>query len=280
MTHRCALFEPFWRRSRCRKARASRRRTPALASRRISSARRCAAAPRRGRQGREARRDPLIGCYREHASRETAGAGAVAHRRHRDRFGGVRARQHDGRGVSRRAARARKNRRPSEAIRCGLGVQLGDLLVVHGLPRLRAVRSRRCAELRTGTASTIDVSLSDWQPKRIEATDPAIEVFGSGAEHRARARRMDEESPGRVSRSVSAHGISVTAKPSATETPWLTLTGGSLSASTAGVSFAADHAAFSGVDIGNVLRRPDEALRRRRLARLRLEKIRKPRRCE
>ncbi len=103
-----------------------------------------------------------------------------------------------------------------------------------------------------GQVSRIDVSLSDWEPRRIEATELHLDVVGSAADLSIAIGEWTKSHPSAYQVPVSAHGVHLSWRPSATEAPWLTVNDGAMSTSATGVTFAASHAVVSGVDIGSV----------------------------
>ncbi|HVW27640.1 MAG TPA: hypothetical protein VHC69_19880 [Polyangiaceae bacterium] len=103
-----------------------------------------------------------------------------------------------------------------------------------------------------GQARTIDVSLADFEPRSIEATETHVDVVGSAADLALAVGEWTKNHPGAYKVPVSAHSLTVTWRPSAEEKPWLTTTDGAMSASATGATFSTNHAVVAGVDIGNV----------------------------
>jgi len=103
-----------------------------------------------------------------------------------------------------------------------------------------------------GQARTIDVSLADFQPKAIEATEMHLDVVGSAADLALAVGEWTKNHPGAFKVPVSAHSLTLTWRPSANEKPWLTTADGAMTASPTGATFAASHASVAGIDIGNV----------------------------
>jgi hypothetical protein len=103
-----------------------------------------------------------------------------------------------------------------------------------------------------GTADTIDVSLSNWEPTRIDASDVKVAVVGSVADLVVAVGEWTKNHPHAYEIPVSAKNLSLTYRASAAEPPWLIVEGGSMTHSASGVSFAATKATVSGVDVGSV----------------------------
>src|SRR5262249_41707675 len=103
-----------------------------------------------------------------------------------------------------------------------------------------------------GQARTIDVSLANFEPRRIEATETHLDVVRSAADLALAVGEWTKNHPGAYKVPVSAHSLTISWRPSAQEKPWLTTTDGAMSATATGATFAASHAVVSGVDVGNV----------------------------
>ena len=103
-----------------------------------------------------------------------------------------------------------------------------------------------------GQARTIDVSLANFEPRRIEASETHVDVVGSAADLALSVGEWTKNHPGAYKIPVSAHSLTVSWRPSAQEPPWLTTTDGAMSASATGATFSANHAVISGIDVGNV----------------------------
>jgi ADP-dependent NAD(P)H-hydrate dehydratase / NAD(P)H-hydrate epimerase len=103
-----------------------------------------------------------------------------------------------------------------------------------------------------GTADTIDVSLSNWDPSRIDATDVKVAVVGSVADLAVAIGEWTKNHPRAYDIPISAKNVSVTYRASAAELPWLVAEGGTMTHSAAGESFTANKATVAGVDVGSV----------------------------
>jgi hypothetical protein len=103
-----------------------------------------------------------------------------------------------------------------------------------------------------GQARTIDVSLANFEPKLIEASETHVDVVGSAADLALALGEWTKNHPNAYKVPVSAHSLTLTWRPSAEEKPWLTTTDGALTASATGSTFSADHTAVAGIDIGKV----------------------------
>lgn len=103
-----------------------------------------------------------------------------------------------------------------------------------------------------GQAGTIDVSLSNWEPTRIDASDVKVDVAGSAADLALALGEWTKNHPHAYELPVSAKNLGVTYRGSANEAPWLVVDGGSMVHSATGVSFTANKASVSGIDVGTV----------------------------
>lgn len=103
-----------------------------------------------------------------------------------------------------------------------------------------------------GTAETIDVSLSNWDPSRIDATDVKVTVVGSVADLAVAIGEWTKNHPHAYDIPISAKNVSVTYRASPAELPWLVAEGGTMTHSAAGESFTATKATVSGIDVGSV----------------------------
>jgi hypothetical protein len=103
-----------------------------------------------------------------------------------------------------------------------------------------------------GQARTIDVSLANFEPRSIEASETHIDVVGSAADLALAVGEWTKNHPNAYKVPVSAHSLTVAWRPSANEKPWFTTTDGAMTASPTGATFAAAHATVTGLDIGNV----------------------------
>jgi len=102
------------------------------------------------------------------------------------------------------------------------------------------------------TAKSIDVSLSNWEPRGIEAEGVKVTATGSAADLTLSLTAWTAGHPKAFRVPVSAHDVGVVYQASANENPWLVITGGALSDGANGVSFSAEKAVFAGVDVGKV----------------------------
>jgi hypothetical protein len=102
------------------------------------------------------------------------------------------------------------------------------------------------------TAKTIDVSLSSWEPKGIEAQGVKVTAVGSAADLTLALTAWTAAHPKAFHVPISAHDVGVVYQASASDNPWLTIAGGSLSDGANGVSFSAAKAVFAGLDVGAV----------------------------
>jgi hypothetical protein len=103
-----------------------------------------------------------------------------------------------------------------------------------------------------GQARTIDVTLANFEPRRIEASEVHVDVVGSAADLALSMGEWTKNHPGAYLIPVSAHSLTVGWRPSAKESPWFSTTDGAMTASPTGASFSANHATVAGIDIGNV----------------------------
>jgi hypothetical protein len=103
-----------------------------------------------------------------------------------------------------------------------------------------------------GTAATIDVALSNWEPRQIEGTDVKLAVAGGVADLALAIGEWTKTHPDAFRVPVSAHGVGVALRAAAGVPPWLTIEGGALSNGASGATFSASHAVVSGVDVGSV----------------------------
>lgn len=103
-----------------------------------------------------------------------------------------------------------------------------------------------------GTAGSIDVSLSNFEPTRIDASDVKVDVVGSSADLALALGEWTKNHPHAYEVPVSAKNVAVTYRASAAEPPWLVVEGGSLVHSNTGVTFSATKATVSGIDVGTV----------------------------
>jgi ADP-dependent NAD(P)H-hydrate dehydratase / NAD(P)H-hydrate epimerase len=103
-----------------------------------------------------------------------------------------------------------------------------------------------------GQAGTIDVSLSNWEPTRIDASDVKVDVVGSSTDLALALGEWTKNHPHAYEIPISAKNLAVTYKASAAEAPWLVVEGGSMVHSSSGVSFGASKATVSGIDVGTV----------------------------
>jgi hypothetical protein len=103
-----------------------------------------------------------------------------------------------------------------------------------------------------GTAETIDVSLSNWDPSRIDASDVKVAVVGSMADLAVAIGEWTKNHPRAYDIPISTKNLGVTYRASAAEPPWLVIEGGTMTHSSSGESFAANKAIVSGIDVGSV----------------------------
>ncbi|HVU04228.1 MAG TPA: hypothetical protein VHE30_20865 [Polyangiaceae bacterium] len=146
-----------------------------------------------------------------------------------------------------------RDRVVQEAKKRGVELAFSDVDFWWWTASLHAVRFRLAGVPGIeGTAKDIDVSLSNFEPKSFEGTDVALTVTGSAADLSLAVTEWTKAHPGAFSVPVTAHGVSVTMRPSAAEAAWLAVTGGELRTTGAGTTFTAPHAVVSGVDVGAV----------------------------
>jgi hypothetical protein len=103
-----------------------------------------------------------------------------------------------------------------------------------------------------GTAETIDISLSNWEPTRFDANDVKVAVVGSAADLAVALGEWTKNHPHAYDIPISAKNLGVTYRASAAELPWLVVEGGTMTHSAAGESFTANKATVSGIDVGSV----------------------------
>jgi len=103
-----------------------------------------------------------------------------------------------------------------------------------------------------GTAASLDVALSNFEPRQIDGTTLKIAVTGSAADLALAVSEWTKAHPQAFVIPVSAHDVSVAMRPSATENPWLTIEGGELGRSGAATTFSAKHALVGTADVGAV----------------------------
>jgi hypothetical protein len=103
-----------------------------------------------------------------------------------------------------------------------------------------------------GRAGHVDVALGGWDPERVKATEVRVELLGSAADLALALGEWTARHPGAYRLPVSAEGLTLSWRPSATEPAWLTVDGGGMTTSASGVVFTAGHATASGVEVGSV----------------------------
>jgi hypothetical protein len=102
------------------------------------------------------------------------------------------------------------------------------------------------------TARTIDVSVSGYEPKNIEAEGVNVTATGSAADLTLAVTAWAAAHPQAFKIPVSAHDVSVSYLQAPGTAPWLTVTGGAMSDNASGVTFSAPRAVVSGIDVGAV----------------------------
>lgn len=102
------------------------------------------------------------------------------------------------------------------------------------------------------TAKTIDVSLSSWEPKAIQAEGVKVTAAGSAADLALALTAWTAAHPQAFKIPVAAEDVDVVYQASPSDNPWLTVTGGALADGANGTSFSAQKAVFAGVDVGAV----------------------------
>jgi len=98
----------------------------------------------------------------------------------------------------------------------------------------------------------IDVALDGLTPTSIELTNVEGQVLGSLTNVGLELSEWTKAHPGAYALPLSAKNVHATFVEQAGAAPWLDVSGGSLSRTSSGGEFAAEHARFLGVDLGKV----------------------------
>lgn len=104
-----------------------------------------------------------------------------------------------------------------------------------------------------GVAKSIDVTLADWEPRRISATEVRLDVVGGAADLALAVGEWTKIHPKAYEVPLTATHVALSYRGASNEAPWLTLEDGAFTQVVAGETrFAASHASVSGVDVGAV----------------------------
>lgn len=104
-----------------------------------------------------------------------------------------------------------------------------------------------------GLAKSVDVTISNWEPRRISATDVRLDVVGGAADLALAVGEWTKNHPKAYEVPLTATHVALSYRGAPSEAPWLTLNDGAFTQIVAGeIRFAASHASVSGVDVGAV----------------------------